>query len=270
MASLISSQANVNQTYSAVPPHRQQEAQWETNATRWRRRAPGRPTDNAGRGANWQRHARKLLARFYKAEHKDVSWFCVATPRYTHYRMHMCIHTQEYSQPQTGSYPNAHHGGKEKVLHSRSVGTTGMRKYNPTWHWASSGALEETCMNTYFIKPKMGKTRVCFKSRSPRKGAWGLLRHVRVPGLLCMLIIRTCPIQGSSSWTLMTCTWNGNTCNVRTERNLTAKYPIIFQFIFDYICRGSFYRIASNQPLYINQILHKPFGKRSKNVLRYW
>lgn len=61
-----------------------------------------------------------------------------------------------------------------------------------------------------------------------------------------------------------------NTCNVRTERNLTAKYPIIFQFIFDYICRGSFYRIASNQPLYINQILHKPFGKRSKNVLRYW
>lgn len=181
---------------------------------------------------------------------------------------HVYSHTGVFTAPDW-KLPKCPPWGEGK-WHSWSVGTTGMRKYNPTWHWASSGALEETCMNTYFIKPKMGKTRVCFKSRSPRKGAWGLLRHVRVPGLLCMLIIRTCPIQGSSSWTLVTCTWNGNTCNVRTERNLTAKYPIIFQFIFDYICRGSFYRIASNQPLYINQILHKPFGKRSKNVLRYW
>lgn len=28
--------------------------------------------------------------------------------------------------------------------------------------------------------------------------------------------------------------------------------------------------IASNQPLYMKYILHKPFGKRSKNVLSYW
>lgn len=43
-----------------------------------------------------------------------------------------------------------------------------------------------------------------------------------------------------------------------------------FQFILDYIWRGRFYMIASNQPLYVNQILHKPFEKRSKNVLSYW
>ena len=28
--------------------------------------------------------------------------------------------------------------------------------------------------------------------------------------------------------------------------------------------------IASNQLLYINQVLHKPFEKGSKNVLSYW
>lgn len=131
-----------------------------------------------------------------------------------------------------------------------------------------------TAWNTFTRGFKTGKTNTCLE----KSGQFFFARFSLEGGLRKLSGVLECSGFWSGCW-LHGCVpfvkkhqagrlWSVRETDTVHAQNKISRRAILSRFSLFSIIFGE--ADASNQPLYINQILHKPFEKRSKNVLSYW